>query len=503
MLSTILSFSRARVLYVVIGAAALSLGWYFFSGGGKSAGTTITIVPSDVSEQVRVSGTVTAAQNVDLGFAANGRIASVRAMVGEHLGEGAVIAEIENGDLAAAVAQKEATLAERQADLAALLAGTRPEQITVASTSVANAQTALLNALQNAYTTTDDAVHNKADVLFTNPRTSPLLSFTVTSAAVKISTEQDRASLEPVLIGWAALIARLSSAASAGSATLAQKYLAQVTALLADANAALNNGVSDQTTTTAMLASYATALATARANVNAATTAIVAASSALAAAEKNLALEQAGATPDALAASRAAVAAAAADVASAHAALAKTLVVAPFDGIITRMDAKVGEVVAPTASEISMQSDGVFEIETYVPEVAISGIAIGNPATTTLDAYGSSVAFRSKVIATDPAETVKDGVPTYKVTLAFFAADARIRSGMTANVVIETGMLHDAIVVPVGAITTKSGETSVSVVIQGKSMPRSVSTGVSPSFGQVEILSGLAKGDVILLTPAP
>ena len=103
----------------------------------------------------------------------------------------------------------------------------------------------------------------------------------------------------------------------------------------------------------------------------------------------------------------------------------------------------------------------------------------------------------------DPAETIKDGVPTYKTTLTFLARDSRIRSGMTANVDIETGVLHDAIVIPRGAVGTKNGTPYVSVLDQGNVVERSVMTGPSPALGQVEILSGLSRGDIILLSPAP
>ena len=52
-------------------------------------------------------------------------------------------------------------------------------------------------------------------------------------------------------------------------------------------------------------------------------------------------------------------------------------------------------------------------------------------ADVTLDAYGSGVIFQARVDIIDPAETVLDGVPPYKVTLDFVSADPRIRSGMT------------------------------------------------------------------------
>lgn len=488
---------------VLIALAALVVGGYVLLGQGKNLGATLTIVQGDFRERVSVSGTVTARQSVAVGFAASGRIKGAYVSVGRHVSPGTILAETENGNFFAELEGKRAALKEAQANFALLVAGTRPEELAVTSAAVVNAQAALVPAILGAYTASDDAVHNRTDSFFTNPRTSPKLSFTIANVTLENTLERDRTLIETVLANWAFLITKLSNANAKDTATQAQTYLAHVTTLLADANAALNQGLPDQTTSAATLASYGTALATARTNVNSATTVLAAALAALATAEKSLALKEAGATADAISAQEAAVAAATADVQNAQAALAQTRVAAPFAGIVTRMDAKVGETVSPMTSLISLQSDGLFQIETYVPEVTIARVAVGNPATTTLDAYGSAVAFPAVVVAVDPAETIKGGVPAYKTTLAFLSADPRIRSGMTANVSIETDVLRDTIVIPFGAIGTTNGALYVSVVDRGTVVKRAVTTGPSPALGQSEILSGLSAGDVILLTPAP
>lgn len=495
------AFPRWRSVLVAL--AVLAAGGYFFFGNGSELGATLTVSSGDFREQVSVSGTVIAAKDVALGFATNGRLARVYAEVGQHVAQGTVLAEVENGDLVAALAQKRSVLAAAEADLASLRAGTRQEELSVAIASVANAEAALADAIQSAYTASDDAIHNKSDALFINPRTNPNLAFSVSNASLETGLESQRAAIEPMLAKWALLVASLADSNIVESARQSQAYLAQITTFLADMNIAVNQGVPDSTTTAATLTSYGTTLATARTSVNSAASALTTDSTALNSAQKNLSLKQAGSTAEAIAAQESTVAAAAADAESVRASLAKTRIIAPFGGIVTRMDAKVGETVSSDASKISMQSDGIFQIETYVPEVAIARVAVGNPATTTLDAYGSSVEFPSVVIAVDPAETVKDGVPAYKTTLAFLTKDARIRSGMTANVLMETGMLPDAIVIPAGAVGTKEGMPYVSVLSRGEVENRSVTTGASPMLGQAHILSGLSVGDVILLAPAP
>lgn len=480
-------FTHWRALIVAI--VVLVLGGYYFFGQGADLGATLTIAQKNFEQQVSVSGTVIATKDADLGFSSNGRVAYVYARVGQHVSAGTTLAEIENGDLVA-------TLAQAKADLASLLSGTRQEEIDVATVTVKNAEASLINAIQNAYTSADDAVRNRTDSFFSNPRTEPKLSFNISNANLKTVVENDRLSAEKALNAWAVLISELAPANVADSAKQSQVYLAQVTTLLADANAALNQGLPDTTTSSATLSTYATTLATGRTNVNNSGTDLTTASATLDSSVKNLTLKQAGATKDSVASQQA-------TVASAQSAIAKTIITAPFSGVVTRVDAKVGEIVSPSTSLISMQSDGIFQIETYVPEVSIAQIQVGNKATTTLDAYGPSVKLSAVVVAVDPAETVRDGVPAYKTTLSFLEKNSSIRSGMTANILITTGSLQNTIVIPRGAVGIKNGSSYVSVVINGQPVDRTVTTGASPALGQVEILSGLSTGDVVLLSPTP
>lgn len=504
------------------GGAALLLiaiaGWYFFLRNTGSGEQLLIVHRADFADQISVSGTVAAAEDVDLGFAQNGRVSGVYAKVGDTVRAGALLAQTENGDLRATLAQKQATLQAQDAKLESLRQGTRPEELAVTQVKVDNDTVALaqanqgvVNAIQNAYTQADDAVHNRVDQFINNPRTSsPQLAFTTTDSQLANSISTERLSLEALLAQWQTDTADLSADADlSGAVTQAQRNLMTVSNFLGDINAALTSAITTSSFTQSTLNGYITSVATGRTNISTAasglTTALSTQQSArttLATDQKNLALEQAGSTQADIDAQVAQVAAAQADVDNAQAQLAKTLVTAPFSGTITKMDAKVGEIVSPSISEISMISSGTFEITSYVPEVSIAAIAVGDPASTTLDAYGPSVVFAAKVIAIDPAETVVNGVSTYKTTLQFLAPDLRIRAGMTASVVILAHEIPNAIVIPEGAVYTRNGQQFVQVVGEKGPVERQVRTGNTSALGQVEIIAGLENGDQVVLNPA-
>jgi multidrug efflux pump subunit AcrA (membrane-fusion protein) len=140
-----------------------------------------------------------------------------------------------------------------------------------------------------------------------------------------------------------------------------------------------------------------------------------------------------------------------------------------------------------------------FKIETNVPEADIAKVGVGNVANVSLDAYGRDTIFPTKVIAIDPAETVIDGVSTYKVTLQFITEDERIKSGMTANIDIVTAKKEGILAIPQRALIRKDGIRIVRVLVEKEIEERKVETGIVGFDGFIEILSGLKEGETIVV----
>lgn len=172
---------------------------------------------------------------------------------------------------------------------------------------------------------------------------------------------------------------------------------------------------------------------------------------------------------------------------------------APFSGLITRVDAKVGESISSGIEAVSMISNGTFQIESFIPEINVALLKIGDKAVVTLDAYGAEP-FLARVISIDPAETLQDGVSTYKAVLQFETPDPRIKSGMTANVVITTMEKANTLAVPQGIIILRNGKKFVTVINGEKKEEREITTGAISSLGQIEITGGLEEGEKVLIT---
>jgi len=252
--------------------------------------------------------------------------------------------------------------------------------------------------------------------------------------------------------------------------------------------------------------SYRSDIATARSNVNTAISNLSAAEeslrdaeSALLLAKEELVLKQAGAREEQITAQQARVEEARASVNNYKVEIEKTILFSPFSGAITKREAEVGEIVAANSAIISLISADRLLIETNIPEADIAKLSVDDIARVTLDAYGDDVLFQARVVSIEPAETIIEGISTYKTKLQFIERDERIRSGMTANIDISTDKKVDVIAVPQRAVITKNGDKIVRILTGGSVEEVVVVTGLRGSDGRVEIINGVKGGDKVII----
>lgn len=511
---------KKKTTISIIGVIIIALVFVLFNGQGDKKSTAV-IERGSIVQEVSVIGKVRPSQNVDLAFISGGKIAYVFSQGNqESVKKDQKLVELENDELRAGVLQAQATLQSQQAKLNELKKGARPEELAIAQTEVEQAKETLLRnyksvntIINDAYIKMSDAVIKQIDDLFINDDTLvPRLSFYSANASASIDASTGRYVIGRDLASWRREIDTLPGITANDTLAIdvalvnAQRYLTACVAFLNRTMDALAqaNGV-DATT----LASYQMGINTARINVNSALSSVTTQEQTISAQkltvrrlEEQKELKKAGYAQEQIYAQEAMVKQAEANVASAQAQLEKTIIRAPFDGIITKKDVTVGEIVPAGKVVMSINGSGVFEIDARIAEADIAKINIGNTARVTVDAYGSGVVWDAHVIALDAAETVIEGVPTYKARLAFDVIDNRIISGLTANVDILTARKEDVMFIPIRALILKSGKQMARVVIDEKKdlvEEREIIMGIRGSDGRVEVLGGVTEGDVVLL----
>ncbi len=158
----------------------------------------------------------------------------------------------------------------------------------------------------------------------------------------------------------------------------------------------------------------------------------------------------------------------------------------------------MGEIIGANTSAVALISATQFEIEAHIPEADIAKVALQNKALVTLDAYGRDIVFEAFVVSVEPAETIIEGVATYKATIHFLKEDTRVKSGMTANIDIQAANLENVIAIPQRAVIRKNGEKFVRVLKNKIPTEVLVETGLRGSDGNIEITKGLTAGDVVV-----
>jgi HlyD family secretion protein len=510
-------FSRLLEPRIVVSITAVvavaAIGIVYVMSTMKPTASYVYPTTGPITQTVEASGAVQAANSIDLSFQLGGSIVNQGPVVGTHVYTGQTLASLSAADLSAVLEQARAMLAMQQANLDSLNAGARPEDVAVSQAAVSGAQSALLqseqsalSSAQDAYIKSDDAIHNKVDQFFSNARSaSPSLVLTLSSSQGASSIVAGRLTMETLLTTWQSYVNALPADPTAldvnSVVATTQQYLSQVRSYLDIVATGLTQAIPTTTYPLSAIQAYQSNVAVARANIsaditalNAAQTGETAASAALATAQSQLALKQAPATASSVAAQEAQVASAQASVDAAAAQLQKTVIVAPISGTVTRNDAHVGETAAPGVSLITVNSDSQFQIEVYVSEADVANVHVGQAAQVTLDAYQGGVSFASHVIAVDPAATMQNGIPSYKVTLQFDANDPRVQAGMTGNVTITTAVAGSTLLVPTSAIITKGVSTYVLRAGASGDELVAVKIGISGG-GQTQILSGITQSD--------
>lgn len=216
--------------------------------------------------------------------------------------------------------------------------------------------------------------------------------------------------------------------------------------------------------------------------------------------------------------------------------LKRTKIISPIDGIISKLNAKQGEVVVtgtmnnPGTVIMSISDLSKMQVRCRVDEVDVPHVKEGQAARLFLQAdQRRPVPARVVRVASKGAKQVGRDVVYFETLLEVLSNDDRIKPAMTANVEIEVAQVDDAITIPVEAVVhrmrkdlpdeivaqfdeTQSGKDlserarqaqyiKVAYVMEGEAAKvRLIDVGIADSR-RVEIKSGINDGDQVIVGP--
>ncbi len=186
-----------------------------------------------------------------------------------------------------------------------------------------------------------------------------------------------------------------------------------------------------------------------------------------------------------------------AEVALIEAEIAKTVIKAPFDGVVGLRFVSVGAYVNPATRIATLQRVSDLKIDFSVPERYARYLRPGSPLTFTV--AGSSDAFHAEVYAIDPRIDVNTRTVLLRARATNAGKGDALLPGLFARVEFTVNQDLDALLVPAIAVTYGLDERFVFVAREGKAERVSVQLGARTDT-HVQIASGLTPGDVVLVT---
>lgn len=494
MLNQIKSVLSKKIVIVILILVAGLIGFFLFKGEDKAQQVTAEV--GDVVQFVASTGKIKPNQSVDLGFDKSGRVGMVYYDVGDRVYKGSVIASIEAGEVIADVAKAESLLQEEIIKLNDIK--------NIAPISSSDAFKNLEASIKTSFSDADNAVRNQVDQFFKNIPDNPRFEISFTDgnfvhyfdvpSDTAISLNSSRKNIEQILNDWNKRLPSINNQNISVEADLSIKNLNTINRFLTEVASAVNSFTPSEFSYQTTVNTYKSTVSSARNSVSASISSLVTAKDKL---NNSPSLSQGGEF-DSILIQQEKVDQARSYLNSLQANYNKYVIRAPFDGVITKQDAKVGGTVSPGDPIISMISQDELYAEANISEIHIGKISLDDKVRIDLDAFPGEV-FDGYISKIDPGEIVIDGVVNYKVNVNFgTTTTANIKSGLTANLKIETGKREGVLTIPLYTVSTEGDEKFVYKLENNKEIKTKVTLGMSGNSGNVEVLSGLNEGDVLV-----
>jgi len=170
------------------------------------------------------------------------------------------------------------------------------------------------------------------------------------------------------------------------------------------------------------------------------------------------------------------------------------IIQAPWTGVVSRVNVKEGEFIAPRAVLLEMYDPASLVIRTSIPERHAAEVTAGMHVDVRLDAHADRV-IPSRIDRVYPYLDSRLRTRTVEIVLE---EDFSLLPGMFARLSISLESAEGVVVAPLEALVRTPKGQIVFVFEEGKAAARAVETGIEAA-DRVEIVSGIRPGDRVIV----
>lgn len=212
-------------------------------------------------------------------------------------------------------------------------------------------------------------------------------------------------------------------------------------------------------------------------------------------------------------------------LASAKAQLTSATLTSPIDGVVAEVNLSVGQSLSGSGSgsnsgsgaaggadaagggsnasssssstaQVLVISRDTWIVNATVDATSVGLIKAGNQAQLTVD--GASQTLYGTIASIGLVSSSSSGTASYPVVVDVTGTQSGLHDGASVTATLIYKQLSDVLVVPAAALHRTSGSSYVEKLVNGKTVKATVETGLT-SGGQVQVTSGLAAGDTIVV----
>jgi HlyD family secretion protein len=386
-------------------------GYLIYQNFMRPTGTAMTLETAMVTKglldaNVSASSSVSAAHDVSLTFGASGKVAEILVEVGDVVKAGQPLARLDTTDLQDAVTQAEISLAQAKISLAETKAGPSDADLAAAEASLRAARASYSEVAKGA--SAEEVEQAK-----------------VALRQAEVSLESAQSNYDRSGAAWRAEVANSSVTTNLWTAQAAYEA----------AKVSYNDVVSGATSSERS-----------------------AAWAKVQQAQASLDKLKEQPTKESLALAEISVTQAELSLKQAQYNLEQATLTAPTAGTVTAINISVGTTASGVAMAIS--SLDALQIKLSLDESDVAAVKVGQTAHITLDVFDDGQ-LDGQVIYVAPAGSVSSGVVLYDVTVSLPKTELAVRPGMAADVEIVTVEGGETLLVPLTAVQRRGEQTFV------------------------------------------